>query len=699
MTGIVYTPSSGVAATPSVGYGYDAAGNRTSMTDGLGSASYNYNQLSQLLSEARTLTNVGTFTLSYDHNLAGELKKITDPTNMTINYSYDSTGRMTNVTGSDSLYAGVSNYASNLQYRAWGSLKHMEYGNALTLDQQFNNRLQVTSFQIPGLMTKSYDYYSDARVNHSFNDAANSQFDRAYSYDQAGRVTQAVSGPAARGEADTIHRPYLQSYTYDGFDHLTSRTGLWWRGIGGLMSGQQYQNERNTAWSYDADGRLTNDANVQYSYDAAGSASHVDSIDDSDLTQSFDGDGERAKSVEVTTVDNGDGTTSSVTTTRYYLRSSVLKQVVTELDQQGVKQRGFVYQGSSVLAWQERVNNTQTVEWEHREPSSASFRMTTATGYAVTDRSAELDPTGADRGVTDPFQFSRIQPQSEGLYPAFDNGAGSGATQCRLDGVNMPCDVVMGFNNHGFGQIDPRTSYLGPEVVIKWMPDHPVNRPHPNNPNAIVVNVNGHASGHWEFVNLPQKPATGEDIQPRNLLAHIFHLLDDNRCSTFVSDMINVARQLTGKKPFTYDGKELAVAVSRQENGGFVFTSGANGGGGAGSAGGDIFSGTAGADTILFNTAYGPRNLVGVQYSYALTMLHEIMHLAGGGASERNGGYGYYTDMVMASAASHLTGAPGYPGGYDPNMPIWQITAEMTEKAGDYWDAQLREHCMPQEYR
>jgi hypothetical protein len=182
-------------------------------------------------------------------------------------------------------------------------------------------------------------------------------------------------------------------------------------------------------------------------------------------------------------------------------------------------------------------------------------------------------------------------------------------------------------------------------------------------------------------------------------LANISHLLDDNRCSTFVSNLINAARQLTGKKPFTYDGKELAVAVANQANGGFIFRSGANGGGGAGSAYGDIFSGAATAQVVMFNTAYGPRHPVGVQVSYALTALHEILHLAGGGASEYDGSRAYYNDLVLAQAANILTGAPGYPGGYDPNMPHWQITAEMIKAAGTYWDTQLREHCTPQEFR
>src|ERR1051326_351131 len=94
-----------------------------------------------------------------------------------------------------------------------------------------------------------------------------------------------------------------------------------------------------------------------------------------------------------------------------------------------------------------------------------------------------------------------------------------------------------------------------------------------------------------------------------------------------------------------------------QENGGFVFRTGAQGGGGGGSAYGDIFSGQATAEIVMFNTAYGPRNGVGAQVSYALTALHEILHLAGGGASAYDGSRGYYMDVDRKSTrlnSSHI---------------------------------------------
>src|SRR5205085_12611775 len=101
VTDISYTPPSGITNTAAVSFQYDAAGNRIGMTDGSGSTSYQYDQLSRLTSESRQFTGLsGTYILGYGYNLAGELTSITDPSGAVISYSYDNTGRMTEVTGS-----------------------------------------------------------------------------------------------------------------------------------------------------------------------------------------------------------------------------------------------------------------------------------------------------------------------------------------------------------------------------------------------------------------------------------------------------------------------------------------------------------------------------------------------------------------------------------------------------------------------
>jgi tetratricopeptide (TPR) repeat protein len=77
----------GVATTANVSFGYDAAGHRTSMSDGMGSVTYSYNNLGQLNWETRNFTGVGSYTLTYGYNLAGELSSILNPWGAQVNPS------------------------------------------------------------------------------------------------------------------------------------------------------------------------------------------------------------------------------------------------------------------------------------------------------------------------------------------------------------------------------------------------------------------------------------------------------------------------------------------------------------------------------------------------------------------------------------------------------------------------------------
>src|ERR1044072_7174843 len=130
VTSINYSAPSGITPTSTGSFFYDPAGNRTQMVDGLGGSAYSFAQLARLTSETSTFNGVGTFTLSYDYNLAGELKRITDAPNSTINYSFDAIGRLNSVTGSDNLVGGVAAYTSSFSYRAWGGLKTMTDGSS-----------------------------------------------------------------------------------------------------------------------------------------------------------------------------------------------------------------------------------------------------------------------------------------------------------------------------------------------------------------------------------------------------------------------------------------------------------------------------------------------------------------------------------------------------------------------------------------
>ena len=190
VTGISYSQQTGITSTPSASFSYDAAGNRTSMTDGSGSVTYQYDQLSRLTSETRQFNGrSGSYKLSYSYNLAGELSSITDPTDAIVNYSYDPTGRMTAITGTS--FAGVTSYATNVQYRAWGAVKSASFGDSTTLSANYNSRLLPTDFSITNTLTKHYEYHADGRLRYSRNNSGD-HFDRSYTYDHVGRVIEAT---------------------------------------------------------------------------------------------------------------------------------------------------------------------------------------------------------------------------------------------------------------------------------------------------------------------------------------------------------------------------------------------------------------------------------------------------------------------------------------------------------------------------
>jgi YD repeat-containing protein len=411
MTGITYAAPAPIPTPSPVTYNYDAAGNRISMTDGMGSASYSYNQLSRMTAESRTFPGLGSLSLGYDYNLAGELKLITDPMNSTVHYSYDLAGRLNNVTGTN---YGVPQFASGIQYRAWGAVKQAAYGDGTTLSLNYNQRLGVTHHEIPNIISIDYQYFNDGSLSYS-HDVLDPRFDRSYARDHVGRLTRGRSGAEARGEPSTTDRPYWQNYVYDAFDHLTSRVTKHWSSQL-YVSVDSYTNNRRVDWHYDAAGNLTDNLAIQYSYDAAGRMVFVSS---GSLNQFFDGDGQRVKSTEPNDV-------------TYYVRSSLLNgQVIAELDASGNRRRGFIYAGTELLAeqWQNGV-----VSFTHKDSSGTSVRG----GF----ESHELDPLGAEAELEDPYP---ADPKYDGrdpggpLFPGYGNIT-QPSTGCTLDGVYALCD-------------------------------------------------------------------------------------------------------------------------------------------------------------------------------------------------------------------------------------------------------------------
>ncbi len=231
VTAINYTAGGTAVATPNVSFGYDAVGNRTSMTDGQGSTTYAYDQLSRLTSETRSFTGLGAYTLGYQYNRAGEVTGIANPWNVQVGYSYDQTGRTTGVTGSG--YANVPTYATGFSYRAFG-MKQMSYGNNRQLSINYDTRLRMTRWDVAGVIGSDYQYanYGENGGRVTFAGSrydTTKSLDRSYNYDQVGRLFVARTGVEARADSGQVwdggsYGAYSHGFGYDVFELAP----IWW---------------------------------------------------------------------------------------------------------------------------------------------------------------------------------------------------------------------------------------------------------------------------------------------------------------------------------------------------------------------------------------------------------------------------------------------------------------------------------------
>ena len=377
------------------------------MTDSLGGVSYSYDQLSRLTSETRAISGVGTFTLNYTYNLGGELASYTSFGN-TVSYTRDVTGRLSGVSGSP--FGGVTQYVSNIKYRAWGGRRELTYGNNHTGATQYNNRLLPTSYSLSSAMTRSYAYFADGRLKSSPL-AEDGSLNRSYEYDQVGRL-----------DSDTTPTTFAQNLAYDVWGNVTQSNGWHWSQF--INVAGTYSNNRNSNWQYNAAGQVTSNQDNTFQYDASGRISHVWTqggvTDTGEIL--YDGDGNVVRS------------SSSLL---YNLRSTVLNgRVVAEVLGTGQRARGFVYaEGENVLAIQNE--GTNHVVWEHDDPAEQSVRLAEAGGTIVDEREETASGSRIEKQDPYPANPSFTGADTDGQYP-FVGTVGKPLTGCVRDGILMP---------------------------------------------------------------------------------------------------------------------------------------------------------------------------------------------------------------------------------------------------------------------
>ncbi|HEX5602417.1 MAG TPA: DUF4214 domain-containing protein [Pyrinomonadaceae bacterium] len=566
--------------TVNIAFSYDAVGNRTSMTDQTGASNYYYDELSRLTAESRTLAGT-TYTLTYQYTLSNQLKKVTYPGNMSINYSHDGVGRLTGVTGSDTLYQGVSQYASGFSYRAWGARKTITDGANRTSTTTYDARLRPLTYQIDGgVVSQRYEYYKDSSMRFVQN-ASDNNFDRLYEYDQAGRLAFATTGGAARGDLGSI--PYHETFGYNAWGDTTSRFTETWE-EDDFADAASFTNGRRDGWGYEADGNIKTIDSRTYHYDAVGNRVLMTgqlwsgtNYFPTSTTNAYDGDGRRVEEVL---------SWPSPFTTRY-LRSSVLGgEIAQEINSAG-QTISYVYLPDGTP-----LTTLGFPKWRHETPAGTGLYETYQSGFV---NRVEFDPVRASVGLTVP-----PPPDTNGGDGDIGGNRNGGPTDSRfsdmanpaagcynVNGVDLPCtwsifDVFDFFvwtparNAAASAPSESLATRVPPKRVV------PINIPNPfdkyvdvpvervdttytpgywNYAPAPFVNItSGQRSTNANPQNLGRLSEAEHDILANDLIRHLSFRKD---CTDFVQALLRTVAVNT-LRPGYHDVMDVFDQVRKQ---------------------------------------------------------------------------------------------------------------------------------------
>ena len=706
-----------VDAASDVVFTYDAAGNRKMMTDGAGYVEYGFDQFSRLTSETRYLAGPNrSYQMGYVYNPAGQLTGLSDAdSGASFSYQRDTTGRLTALTDAPS--AGVNSYVSNVSYRAWGAVKGARFGaNGPSSTTDYDTRLRPWKYRLNdssgnSLMSEDFTYYADGRLQllTDLNDTTGATppstlrlLSRGFGYDHVGRFT----GSSGLGQgAGRI--PYRQSYGYDEFGNMTSRSGDYYNYIGGQPAqgdAATYQNNRRDGWNYDADGRVTSSPQTNTDpartlrYDAAGRlVQTVDTEQSSTLTYTaaHDGEGRVVYETKQGAFVPGNSVAS------YTLRMSALGgEALAGLTASGGREVTYVPGEGVVHA---RLRGT-AAEWTLRDPLGL-----TESNRAVTDPLGNYIPF---RQMNDPRpapgSFSSLTVPGVGSTLTDPENYGMG---CTMDGVPTNCSSVLRLYN-AYG------SWLHhPDRYVVLYPERdaaPVPRDYlPQDSRAGVLAFGPGRGQGTPAITLPREVVTVVASDPRNdpvstvgglivagrllslhpqnysppiniegIRKEMARLLSNPACANFVKALIQDTSNLVGKdSPLVENGNVQKIFEKIVSQGGVVRA------GQPGSlkdeGGARAFGSIEGKDATIQLGIYqgGKPSLEYVNQSDGLYALTETLHHAG----ER-----VFYDYDYARALN-ARGVPGFPT--DPELLKYPKSEKGRWAFSNYFHPQVAAHC------
>jgi RHS repeat-associated protein len=404
-----------------VAYTYDESGHGTgigrltSVADAAGTLSRSYDQLGNLLTDARTSGTVN-LTTTYAYDPANRVASITYPSGAAVVYTRDTMGRVTSVSAQPS--GGASTLvASSIAYKPFGPDAGLHYGSSGQQTRTFDQDYRLTNVTDLGTVRRglarvaenlSYAYYPTNNVQ-AITDAVTSANSQSFSYDNLQRLSNASGGYGGFG------------FTYDGDGnqlsqtHGSTTTNYGYGSGSDLLATISVGGVQTQAIGYTADGRIASLSpgiqapggqtitSLSYSQDARLSA--VNASGGALASYTYDGFGQRL----IKTV------SASYGEIYQYGQDGMLLE---ETNATGVAQADYVYLNGRPVA----VLNGSTVYYLHD------------------------DTLGTPQSATDSNQNIAWQA----MYQPFGQASVSGTVTQNLRLPGQYFDVESGWNHNGF---------------------------------------------------------------------------------------------------------------------------------------------------------------------------------------------------------------------------------------------------------
>ena len=208
--------SAGGASSESVTYAYDdpTAGNYgkgrvRSVTDPSGSMTYAYERRGMVRSEQHTVQG-NSYTLSYGYDANGNRSSMTYPSGRAVSYAFDFADRPQSASSSG------TTFVSNATYAPFGPETQLSFGNGTTKTTTYDLRYRPIENKLTGGVGVIADYgYSEDAVGNitAIRDLVDPAYNRTFGYDDLHRLISATTGGALWGSG---------TYAYDAMGNMTA---------------------------------------------------------------------------------------------------------------------------------------------------------------------------------------------------------------------------------------------------------------------------------------------------------------------------------------------------------------------------------------------------------------------------------------------------------------------------------------------